>query len=87
MHKTHVSNRSYYVLLPIRIPGAVHSAWEEDGCITLAAISFGQVDMKTGEGFEDAFDRLGKVDVVINCAAVSSPAACELAPIAARCHN
>lgn len=45
------------------------------------------VDMKTGEGFEDAFDRLGKVDVVINCAAVSSPAACELAPIAARAIN
>lgn len=36
-----------------------------------------QLDLPTGEGMQQCFDRLGPVDAVINCAAVSSPAACE----------
>lgn len=36
-----------------------------------------QVDLKKGEGFADMFGEIGAVDVVINSAAMSSPAACE----------
>lgn len=36
-----------------------------------------QVDLKTGEGLSDMFEKLGAVDVVVNCAAISSPAACD----------
>lgn len=36
-----------------------------------------QLDLPTGEGMQQCFDHLGPVDVVINCAAISSPAACE----------
>jgi len=36
-----------------------------------------QLDLPTGEGMQQCFDRLGPVDAVINCAAISSPAACE----------
>ena len=39
-----------------------------------------QVDLATGEGLQEAFDTLGQVDVVVNCAAISSPAACEKHP-------
>mmetsp|Transcript_6097 Transcript_6097/g.17460 ORF Transcript_6097/g.17460 Transcript_6097/m.17460 type:complete len:308 (-) Transcript_6097:672-1595(-) len=35
------------------------------------------VDLKKGEGFADMFGEIGAVDVVINSAAMSSPAACE----------
>ncbi|KAL0051399.1 hypothetical protein WJX82_006672 [Trebouxia sp. C0006] len=35
------------------------------------------LDLPSGEGMQQCFDRLGPVDAVINCAAVSSPAACE----------
>ncbi|KAA6429698.1 MAG: methionine adenosyltransferase 2 subunit beta-like [Trebouxia sp. A1-2] len=36
-----------------------------------------KLDLPTGEGMQQCFDRLGPVDAVINCAAISSPAACE----------
>ena len=36
-----------------------------------------QLDLPTGEGMQQCFDHLGPVDAVINCAAISSPAACE----------
>lgn len=39
--------------------------------------SLSQLDLPSGEGMQQCFDRLGPVDAVINCAAVSSPAACE----------
>lgn len=44
-------------------------------------------DLATGEGLQDAFDTLGPVDVVVNCAAISSPAACEKHPEQARAIN
>lgn len=36
-----------------------------------------QLDLTTADGLQHCFDILGPVDVIINCAAVSSPAACE----------
>ena len=36
-----------------------------------------QLDLPSGEGMQQCFNQLGPVDVVINCAAISSPAACE----------
>ena len=47
------------------IQGDVHHFW---------------ADLSTGEGLQEAFDTLGAVDVAINCAAISSPAACERQP-------
>ena len=44
-----------------------------------------QLDLPTGEGMQQCFDRLGPVDAVINCAAISSPAACEQELDTARC--
>lgn len=41
-------------------------------------------DLKTGEGFGNMFEKMGPVDVVVNCAAISSPAVCERFPVAAR---
>lgn len=49
-----------------------------------------QADLKTGEGFDVMFKKMGPVDVVVNCAAVSSPALCEQFPAVARfvpCHQ
>jgi len=43
------------------------------------------VDFATGSGLQEVFDKMGAVDVVINTAAISSPAACEKNPAAARC--
>ena len=43
-----------------------------------------QVDVATGEGLRDAFDALGVVDVILNCAALSSPGQCQAQPQAAR---
>ena len=43
-----------------------------------------QADLSTGEGLQEAFDVMGPVDVVINCAAISSPSACEKHPMQAR---
>lgn len=36
-----------------------------------------QTDIKSGEGLQEAFAKVGPIDAVINCAAMSSPAACE----------
>ena len=44
-----------------------------------------KVDLATGEGLGEAFKALLPLDVVINCAAISSPAACEKHPDRARC--
>ena len=38
-----------------------------------------------GEGLQEVFESLGRVDVVINTAALSAPAACHRDPDAARC--
>ena len=43
-----------------------------------------QLDLPTGEGMQQCFEHLGPVDIVINCAAISSPAACEKEEQAAR---
>ncbi|KAL3155375.1 hypothetical protein ABBQ38_010936 [Trebouxia sp. C0009 RCD-2024] len=45
------------------------------------------LDLPTGEGMQQCFDHLGPVDVVINCAAISSPAACEKEEQTARAVN
>jgi dTDP-4-dehydrorhamnose reductase len=41
------------------------------------AIQRAQADLKSGEGLSEAFAKAGPIDAVINCAAMSSPAACE----------
>ena len=43
------------------------------------------VDLATGVGLSECLASLGPIAAVINCAAVSSPAACERDPVAARC--
>ena len=43
-----------------------------------------QVNMATGQGLHDCFDTLKDVDVIVNCAAISSPAACAKHPQHAR---
>lgn len=43
------------------------------------------VDLATGAGLNECLASLGPIAAVINCAAVSSPAACERDPVAARC--
>lgn len=45
------------------------------------------LDLPTGEGMQQCFDTLGPVDAVINCAAISSPAACEKEISSARALN
>lgn len=44
-------------------------------------------DLKSGETLQDAFTKFGPVDVVVNCAAISSPAACEKDAATARAVN
>ena len=44
-----------------------------------------QVDLATGQGLQDVFEAMGVVEVVLNCAAQSSPGQCEQHPEAARC--
>ncbi|XP_020210707.1 methionine adenosyltransferase 2 subunit beta isoform X3 [Cajanus cajan] len=39
-----------------------------------------QVDFKTGSGFEAISNTFGQPDVVVNCAAISVPRACEIDP-------
>ena len=43
-----------------------------------------QVNMASGQGLHDCFDTLKDVDVIVNCAAISSPAACAKHPQHAR---
>ncbi|GKV13083.1 hypothetical protein SLEP1_g24150 [Rubroshorea leprosula] len=45
------------------------------------------VDLKTGDGFETVSERFGQPDVVVNCAALSVPRACEKDPDAAMAIN
>eukprot|EP00891_Asterochloris_glomerata_P009011 jgi/Astpho2/9011/Aster-02678 len=46
-----------------------------------------QINMASGQGLHDCFDTLKDVDVVVNCAALSSPAACAKHPQHARAVN
>ncbi|CAN6704321.1 unnamed protein product [Malus baccata var. baccata] len=46
-----------------------------------------QVDLKTGHGFQAISQTFGRPDVVINCAALSVPRACEMDPAAAMSVN
>ncbi|GAB2244996.1 hypothetical protein Droror1_Dr00000489 [Drosera rotundifolia] len=45
------------------------------------------VDLRSGEGFESVAEGFGQPDVVINCAALSVPRACEADPAAAMAIN
>lgn len=45
------------------------------------------VDLKTGQGFESISHSFGQPDVVVNCAALSVPRACEMDPAAAMSVN
>lgn len=45
------------------------------------------VDLKTGKGFEAVSHQFGPPDVVVNCAALSVPRACEMDPAAAMSVN
>ncbi|KAF5464198.1 hypothetical protein F2P56_014292 [Juglans regia] len=45
------------------------------------------VDLKTGQGFEAISQTFGQPDVVVNCAALSAPRACEMDPSAAMSIN
>ncbi|KDP28667.1 hypothetical protein JCGZ_14438 [Jatropha curcas] len=46
-----------------------------------------RVDIKTGEGFQTISYEFGQPDVVVNCAAISVPRACEMDPTAAMSIN
>ncbi|RDX75568.1 Methionine adenosyltransferase 2 subunit beta, partial [Mucuna pruriens] len=46
-----------------------------------------QVDLKTGFGFEAISNTFGQPDVVVNCAAISVPRACEIDPATAHAIN
>ncbi|CAJ1921311.1 unnamed protein product [Sphenostylis stenocarpa] len=46
-----------------------------------------QVDLKTGVGFEAISSTFGQPDVVVNCAAISVPRACEIDPVNAHAIN
>ncbi|XP_068646191.1 uncharacterized protein [Aristolochia californica] len=50
------------------------------------ALSF-RVDLKTGEGFDEITKTFGQPDIVINCAALSVPRACEVDPDGAMAIN
>lgn len=45
------------------------------------------VDLRTGNGFDDISQNFGQPDVVVNCAALSVPRACEVDPTAAMAIN
>ncbi|XP_061340180.1 uncharacterized protein LOC133286746 isoform X2 [Gastrolobium bilobum] len=45
------------------------------------------VDLKTGNGFEAISNAFGQPDIVVNCAAISVPRACEIDPAAAHAIN
>ncbi|KAK7292612.1 hypothetical protein RJT34_15463 [Clitoria ternatea] len=51
-----------------------------------SSLSF-QVDLKTGNGFEAISNAFGQPDVVVNCAAMSVPRACEVDPATAHAIN
>lgn len=70
--KTHKVGIVHHSTAAPDIKGDVHHFW---------------ADLATGEGLQEAFDTLGPVDVVVNCAAISSPAACERHPEHARSIN
>ncbi|XP_038878319.1 methionine adenosyltransferase 2 subunit beta [Benincasa hispida] len=42
-----------------------------------------QVDLKSGQGFDTIAEKFGQPDIVVNCAAVSVPRACETDPVSA----
>ncbi|CAI9101742.1 OLC1v1039139C2 [Oldenlandia corymbosa var. corymbosa] len=46
-----------------------------------------QVDLRTGDGFDSISEKFGQPDVVVNCAAMSVPRACEIDPTAAMSIN
>eukprot|EP00884_Botryococcus_braunii_P003906 jgi/Botrbrau1/13516/Bobra.0347s0003.1 len=46
-----------------------------------------EVDLATGSGLEEVFSAVDHVDAVVNCAAISAPAACEQNPGTARAVN
>ncbi|CAN6461794.1 unnamed protein product [Victoria cruziana] len=46
-----------------------------------------KVDLQTGEGLDLIIDSLGPPHVVVNCAAISSPRACEMDPAVAMATN
>ncbi|XP_021748638.1 methionine adenosyltransferase 2 subunit beta [Chenopodium quinoa] len=45
------------------------------------------LDLRIGDGFDFITDTFGQPDVVVNCAALSVPRACEADPVAAMCIN
>ena len=64
---------THHTSIAPRFAGDVRSFWADLGA------------PGAGGGLQDAFDALGRVDVVINTAALSAPAACHRDPDAARC--
>ncbi|KAK4788695.1 hypothetical protein SAY86_020014 [Trapa natans] len=46
-----------------------------------------RVDLRTGEGFDTIAQAFGQPDIVVNCAALSIPRACEADPVAATSIN
>ncbi|KAH0462060.1 hypothetical protein IEQ34_009635 [Dendrobium chrysotoxum] len=46
-----------------------------------------RVDVRTGEGFESISNTFGKPHVVVNCAALSVPRACEVDPVTTMATN
>ncbi|KAJ1694601.1 hypothetical protein LUZ63_011299 [Rhynchospora breviuscula] len=53
----------------------------------LPSVKSFQVDVRTGEGFSAVSASFGQPDVVVNCAAMSVPRACEMDPDAAMATN
>lgn len=78
-------------IAPTTFPDGVTAFWVSAvvGCMRLAqrhiahperpthSVRCSQTDLKSGEGLHEAFAKVGPIDAVINCAAMSSPAACE----------
>ena len=69
-------------------PPLLQTAWKTLPSLmkhqTSVLIYIVQVDLKSGEGLHEAFAQFGPLDAVVNCAAISSPAACEKDPETAR---
>lgn len=69
--------------VPYDIAFTYHSFAPEDLLRALSHLPAFQVDLKSGQGFDTIAEKFGQPDIVVNCAAISVPRACETDPVSA----
>ncbi|KAL0538500.1 hypothetical protein IC582_027521 [Cucumis melo] len=69
--------------VPYDIAFTYHSFAPEDLLGALPHLLAFQVDLKSGQGFDTVAENFGQPDIVVNCAAISVPRACEIDPVSA----